>query len=119
MPIFMCLRIPPTNGKAGGAACINLRHCYLKINFYEKELKVIEEKINKISEKASEKIKQVVYAEKEVREKKDKAVFLLNDLTVELEDKNKKVQKLTKELSAQMTLIKRLMTSITAIEEVL
>ncbi|MDD2291276.1 MAG: response regulator [Aliarcobacter sp.] len=88
-----------------------------QINFYEKELKVIEEKINKISEKASEKIKQVVYAEKEVREKKDKAVFLLNDLTVELEDKNKKVQKLTKELSAQMTLIKRLMTSINAIEE--
>lgn len=90
-----------------------------QINFYEKELKVIEEKINKVSEKASEKIKQVVYAEKEVREKKDKAVFLLNDLTVELEDKNKKVQKLTKELSAQMTLIKKLMTSINAIEEVL
>lgn len=88
-----------------------------QINFYENELKIMEEKIKEISEKASQKIKQVVSTEKEVREKRDKATFLLNDLTIELEDKNKKVKKLTKELSAQMTLIKRLMTSINAIEE--
>ena len=88
-----------------------------QINFYENELKVMEEKIKEISEKASQKIKQVVSAEKEVREKKDKAIFLLNDVTIELEDKNKKVKKLTKELSAQMNLIKKLMISISEIEE--
>ena len=87
------------------------------INFYENELKVMEEKIKEISEKASQKIKQVVSAEKEVREKKDKAIFLLNDVTIELEDKNKKVKKLTKELSTQMNLIKKLMISISEIEE--
>ena len=88
-----------------------------QINFYENELKVMEEKIKEISEKASQKIKQVVSAEKEVREKKDKATFLLNDVTIELEDKNKKVKKLTKELSTQMNLIKKLMISISEIEE--
>ncbi|MDD3054564.1 MAG: response regulator [Aliarcobacter sp.] len=88
-----------------------------QINFYENELKVMEEKIKEISEKASQKIKQVVSVEKEVREKKDKATFLLNDVTIELEDKNKKVKKLTKELSTQMNLIKKLMISISEIEE--
>ena len=88
-----------------------------QINFYENELKVMEEKIKEIREKASQKIKQVVSAEKEVRKKKDKATFLLNDVTIELEDKNKKVKKLTKELSAQMNLIKKLMISISEIEE--
>ena len=88
-----------------------------QINFYENELKVMEEKIKEISEKASQKIKQVASAEKEVREKKDKAIFLLNDVTIELEDKNKKVKKLTKELSTQMNLIKKLMISISEIEE--
>ena len=88
-----------------------------QINFYENELKVMEEKIKEISEKASQKIKQVVSAEKEVRKKKDKAIFLLNDVTIELEDKNKKVKKLTKELSTQMNLIKKLMISISEIEE--
>lgn len=88
-----------------------------QINFYENELKVMEEKIKEISEKASQKIKQVVSAEKEVREKKDKAIFLLNDVTIELENKNKKVKKLTKELSTQMNLIKKLMISISEIEE--
>ena len=77
----------------------------------------MEEKIKEIREKASQKIKQVVSAEKEVREKRDKATFLLNDVTIELEDKNKKVKKLTKELSAQMNLIKKLMISISEIEE--
>ncbi len=90
-----------------------------QINFYENELKVMEEKIKEISEKASQKIKQVVSAEKEVRKKKDKATFLLNDVTIELEDKNKKVKKLTKELSAQMNLIKKLMISISEIEEII
>lgn len=88
-----------------------------QINFYENELKVMEEKIKEISEKASQKIKQVASAEKEVREKRDKATFLLNDVTIELEDKNKKVKKLTKELSTQMNLIKKLMISISEIEE--
>ena len=88
-----------------------------QINFYENELKVMEEKIKEISEKASQKIKQVVSAEKEVREKIDKAIFLLNDVTIELENKNKKVKKLTKELSTQMNLIKKLMISISEIEE--
>ena len=88
-----------------------------QINFYENELKVMEEKIKEIREKASQKIKQVVSAEKEVRKKKDKATFLLNDVTIELEDKNKKVKKLTKELSTQMNLIKKLMISISEIEE--
>lgn len=88
-----------------------------QINFYEKELKVIEEKIKNVTEKASQKIKQVVTAEKEIREKKDKATFLLNDLTVELNEKNKKVQELTKELSSQLVLIKKLMSSINIIED--
>ena len=88
-----------------------------QINFYENELKIMEEKIKEISAKASQKIKQVVSTEKEVREKRDKATFLLNDLTIELEDKNKKVKKLTKELSTQMNLIKKLMISISEIEE--
>ncbi len=90
-----------------------------QINFYENELKVMEEKIKEISEKASQKIKQVASAEKEVREKRDKATFLLNDVTIELEDKNKKVKKLTKELSTQMNLIKKLMISISEIEEII
>ena len=90
-----------------------------QINFYENELKVMKEKIKEISEKASQKIKQVISVEKEVREKKDKATFLLNDVTIELEDKNKKVKKLTKELSTQMNLIKKLMISISEIEEII
>jgi len=88
-----------------------------QINFYENELEIIEEKIKEVSEKASQKIKQVVTAEKEVREKKEKAVFLLNDLTIELDKKNKEVQELTKELSTQLNFIKKLMISIDEIEE--
>ena len=57
--------------------------------------------------------------EKDTREKKDSVIFLLNDLTNELDIKNKAVQELTKELSAQLTLIKKLMISIDSIEEVL
>ena len=87
-----------------------------QINFYEKELKILEGKIKDISEKAGQKIKQVVIAEKEVREKKDKATFLLNDLTVELDKKKKEVQGLTKELSTQLMVIKKLMLSIDNIE---
>ncbi len=92
---------------------------FSQINFYEKELKVLDEKVKEISEKASVKIKQVLSMEKNVREKKDNAVSLLNDLTKELDVKNKAVQKLTKELSAQLTLIKKLMTSIDAMEDML
>lgn len=90
-----------------------------QIRFYEKELIEIEEKVKEISEKASLKIKQVLAMEKDTREKKDSVIFLLNDLTNELNIKNKAVQELTKELSAQLTLIKKLMTSIDSIEEVL
>ena len=78
---------------------------FSQINFYEKELKVLDEKVKEISAKASVKIKQVLSTEKNVREKKDNAVSLLNDLT--------------KELSAQLTLIKKLMTSIDAMEDML
>jgi PAS domain S-box-containing protein len=92
---------------------------FSQINFYEKELKVLDEKVKEISAKASEKIKQVLSTEKNVREKKDNAVSLLNDLTKELDVKNKAVQKLTKELSAQLILIKKLMTSIDAMEDML
>ena len=46
-----------------------------QINFYENELKVMKEKIKEISEKASQKIKQVVSAEKEVRKKKTRQLF--------------------------------------------
>lgn len=92
---------------------------FSQINFYEKELKVLDEKVKEISAKASVKIKQVLSTEKNVREKKDNAVSLLNDLTKELDVKNKAVQKLTKELSAQLTLIKKLMTSIDAMEDML
>lgn len=90
-----------------------------QIRFYEKELIEIEEKVKEISEKASLKIKQVLAMEKDTREKKDSVIFLLNDLTNELNIKNKAVQELTKELSAQLTLIKKLMISIDSIEEVL
>lgn len=90
-----------------------------QIRFYEKELIEIEEKVKEISEKASLKIKQVLAMEKDTREKKDSVIFLLNDLTNELDIKNKAVQELTKELSAQLTLIKKLMTSIDSIEDVL
>ena len=90
-----------------------------QIRFYEKELIEIEEKVKEISEKASLKIKQVLAMEKDTREKKDSVIFLLNDLTNELDIKNKAVHELTKELSAQLTLIKKLMTSIDSIEEVL
>ena len=90
-----------------------------QIRFYEKELIEIEEKVKEISEKASLKIKQVLAMEKDTREKKDSVIYLLNDLTNDLDIKNKAVQKLTKELSAQLTLIEKLMTSIDSIEEVL
>lgn len=87
-----------------------------QINFYEKELESIEEKIKEVSGKASQKIKQVVTTQKDVQEKKDKAVFLLDDLTIELGNKNKEVQKLTKELSTQLNSIKKIMFSIDEIE---
>lgn len=90
-----------------------------QINFYEKELAVIEEKVKETSERASIKIKQVLSTEKNVREKKDKVVSLLNDLSTQLDSKNKAVKELTKELSAQLVLIKKLMTSIDAVEETL
>ena len=90
-----------------------------QINFYEKELVVIEEKVKETSERASIKIKQVLSMEKNVREKKDKVVSLLNDLSTQLDNKNKAIKELTKELSAQLVLIKKLMTSIDALEETL
>lgn len=90
-----------------------------QITFYEKELSLIEEKVKETSEKASLKIKQVLSMEKNIREKKDKVIFLLNDLTTQLDSKNKAIQELTKELSAQLVLIKKLMTSIDAVEETL
>ncbi|MBP9490851.1 MAG: response regulator, partial [Aliarcobacter sp.] len=83
-----------------------------QIKFYEKELDLVEEKVKEISAKASLKIKQVLTIEKDVREKKDNVISLLNDLIKELDVKNKAVQELTKELSAQLTLIKKLMSSI-------
>lgn len=88
-----------------------------QINFYEKELESTEDKIKEISEKVSEKIKKVVTTQKDVQEKKDKAIFILNDLTTELSSKNKEVQELTKELSSQLNSIKELMLSIDEIEE--
>ena len=88
-----------------------------QINFYEKELESTEDKIKEISEKVSEKIKKVVTTQKDVQEKKDKAIFMLNDLTTELSSKNKEVQELTKELSSQLNSIKELMLSIDEIEE--
>lgn len=90
-----------------------------QINFYKKELEVIDEKVKETSVKASLKIKQVLGVEKDVREKKDKVVSLLKDLNTQLNDKNKMIQELTKELSAQLKLINKLMTSIDAIEEIL
>ena len=90
-----------------------------QIKFYEKELVEIEEKVKEISEKASIKIKQVLAMEKDVREKRDNVISLLNELTKDLDVKNKSVQELTKELSSQLTLIKRLMTSIDAMEEMM
>jgi PAS domain S-box-containing protein len=92
---------------------------FSQIKFYEKELSEIEEKVKEISEKASLKIKQVLTMEKDIREKKDSAISLLNDVTQDLAVKNKIVQELTKELSAQLILIKKLMTSIDAIEEIM
>ena len=90
-----------------------------QIKFYEKELVEIEEKVKEISEKASIKIKQVLAMEKDVREKRDSVISLLNELTKDLDVKNKSVQELTKELSSQLTLIKRLMTSIDAMEDMI
>ena len=90
-----------------------------QIKFYEKELDLVEEKVKEISAKASLKIKQVLTIEKDVREKKDNVISLLNDLIKELDVKNKAVQELTKELSAQLTLIKKLMSSIDSMEDVL
>lgn len=88
-----------------------------QINFYEKEVKIIEEKIKEVSDKVGQKIKQVVTMQKDVQEKKDKAISVLDGLTIELENKNKKVQELTKKLSAQLNLIKKLMISIDALEK--
>ena len=88
-----------------------------QISFYEKELELTEDKIKEISEKVSDKIKKVVSTQKDVQEKKDKATFMLNDLTTELSNKNKEVQELTKELSSQMNSIKKLMLSIDELEE--
>jgi PAS domain S-box-containing protein len=90
-----------------------------QIKFYEKELSDIEGKIKEISEKASQKIKQVLTLEKDIREKRDNVVSLLNDLTKELGVKNNEVQSLTKELSAQLALIKKLMLKIDSMEEII
>jgi PAS domain S-box-containing protein len=90
-----------------------------QIKFYEKELADIEGKIKDISEKASQKIKQVLTLEKDIRERRDNVVSLLNDLTKELGVKNNEVQSLTKELSAQLALIKKLMLKIDSMEEII
>ena len=90
-----------------------------QIKFYEKELAEIEGKIKDISEKASQKIKQVLTLEKDIRERRDNVVSLLNDLTKELGVKNNEVQSLTKELSAQLALIKKLMLKIDSMEEII
>jgi PAS domain S-box-containing protein len=90
-----------------------------QINFYEKELEIIEEKVKETSTKASLKIKQVLTTEKDVRGKKDKVVSLLNDLNSQLDNKNKTIQELTKELSSQLMLIKKLIASIDTIEDML
>ena len=90
-----------------------------QIKFYEKELADIEGKIKEICEKASQKIKQVLTLEKDIREKRDNVVSLLNDLTKELGVKNNEVQSLTKELSAQLALIKKLMLKIDSMEEII
>jgi PAS domain S-box-containing protein len=88
-----------------------------QINFCEKELLSTEERIREISEKVSEKIKKVVTTQKDVQEKKEKATFMLNDLTIDLSNKNKEIQELTKELSSQLNSIKKLMLSIDELEE--
>lgn len=90
-----------------------------QINFYKKELEIIEEKLKETSAKASQKIKLVLGMEKDGREKKDKVVSLLKDLDSQLRDKNKTVQELTKELAEQMKSINKLMSSIDASEEIL
>lgn len=90
-----------------------------QIIFYEKELEIIEEKVKETSTKASLKIKQVLTTEKDVRGKKDKVVSLLNDLNSQLDNKNKTIQELTKELSSQLMLIKKLIASIDTIEDML
>lgn len=90
-----------------------------QISFYEKELEIIEEKVKETSTKASLKIKQVLTMEKDVRGKKDKVVSLLNNLNSNLDDKNKNIQELTKELSSQLILIKKLIASIETTEDIL
>uniref|UniRef100_UPI004047E852 response regulator n=1 Tax=Aliarcobacter sp. TaxID=2321116 RepID=UPI004047E852 len=90
-----------------------------QIEYYEKELIEIEKKLKITSEKASAKIKQVLTTEKIVREKKEEVVSLLNELLSDLENKNKSIKELTIELGNQLKLIKKLMSGIDTIEEML
>lgn len=83
-----------------------------QISFFKDELVEVEEKLKVTSDKASKKIKVVLADEKEVRTKKDEAVFSLEKLTDELNDKNKSIKTLTKELAEQVKIIEKLMNSI-------
>ncbi|WP_108061366.1 response regulator [Poseidonibacter lekithochrous] len=83
-----------------------------QIKFFKDELVGVEEKLKVTSDKASKKIKVVLADEKEVRKKNDVAMLSLEKLTGELNDKNKSIKTLTKELAEQVKIIEKLMNSI-------
>ena len=83
-----------------------------QIKFFKDELVGVEEKLKVTSDKASKKIKVVLADEKEVRKKNDIAMLSLEKLTGELNDKNKSIKTLTKELAEQVKIIEKLMNSI-------
>lgn len=83
-----------------------------QIKYFKDELVGVEEKLKVTSDKASKKIKVVLADEKEVRKKNDIAVLSLEKLTGELNDKNKSIKTLTKELAEQVKIIEKLMNSI-------
>jgi FixJ family two-component response regulator len=83
-----------------------------QINYYEGEIEELEEKLAKITNKASNKIKNVVALEKNTRLKRDNIVSHLKQLNNDLDIKNKDIKELTKELDNQKKMIKKLKLKI-------
>lgn len=90
-----------------------------QIHHYKSEVAVSEKKLKEVSDIASVKIKKVVADEKIIREKHTIASTALENVTSELNLKNKSIKELTKELEEQTRIIRKLQSDIETKEELI
>ena len=79
-----------------------------QISFYKKELKAKEENIKAISQKAKEKINNILKSQKTTIDIKEENIISLDILSKKLDIKNKNINQLTKELDNQIDIIEEL-----------